>query len=585
MSKDLLRLPPERILVEQLQLFLASIATSLVPVVASVLVVVWISRNDANAVYIALWGMLQVAANMFSARFAMHYADTTMTETRARRAVYTLMLLLAVEGVLWGSLSWLALDSDSLGGGFLVLAIITGMAGGAASVQGVIPVAYFSFILPISVLMVARLWVLEDAVYRSMIFGTVLFSLMMVDLAFRIARTTRTSIELRFENEELMERLHQEKNHAEAAHEEAALANAAKSKFLAAASHDLRQPIHAQGLFLDVLSRTELSPLQQELVGSASAASNASSEMLDTLLDFSRIEAGVVQPEIQLFNVQTLLNKIEREFVQQADANGLEYRSRESTLSLQSDPALLELILRNLVSNAIRYTESGGVMVTCRRRGNHAVLEVFDTGIGIEASQQRAVFREFHQLGNPERDRAKGLGLGLAIVEGLARTLGHALSLDSRLGRGSVFRLTVPLATEAPAATLVLAEPRVTKPLNVRVLVVDDDISVRHSMQHLLRDWGCECRTVESTEDALRLVEDWLPEVIISDYRLRNQCTGVEVIETLQSAIGYRLPAVLITGDTAPQRLREAVDSGLPLLHKPVSPNRLYQELITVLPR
>lgn len=581
----MLRLPPERILVEQLQLFLASIATSLVPVVASVLVVVWISRNDANAVYIALWGMLQVAANMFSARFAMHYADTTMTETRARRAVYTLMLLLAVEGVLWGSLSWLALDSDSLGGGFLVLAIITGMAGGAASVQGVIPVAYFSFILPISVLMVARLWVLEDAVYRSMIFGTVLFSLMMVDLAFRIARTTRTSIELRFENEELMERLHQEKNHAEAAHEEAALANAAKSKFLAAASHDLRQPIHAQGLFLDVLSRTELSPLQQELVGSASAASNASSEMLDTLLDFSRIEAGVVQPEIQLFNVQTLLNKIEREFVQQADANGLEYRSRESTLSLQSDPALLELILRNLVSNAIRYTESGGVMVTCRRRGNHAVLEVFDTGIGIEASQQRAVFREFHQLGNPERDRAKGLGLGLAIVEGLARTLGHALSLDSRLGRGSVFRLTVPLATEAPAATLVLAEPRVTKPLNVRVLVVDDDISVRHSMQHLLRDWGCECRTVESTEDALRLVEDWLPKVIISDYRLRNQCTGVEVIETLRSAIGYRLPAVLITGDTAPQRLREAVDSGLPLLHKPVSPNRLYQELITVLPR
>ena len=144
--------------------------------------------------------------------------------------------------------------------------------------------------------------------------------------------------------------------------------------------------------------------------------------------------------------------------------------------------------------------------------------------------------------------------------------------------------MTVPLATDAPAATPVLAEPRLAKPLFVKVLVVDDDVSVRHSMQHLLRDWGCECRTVESIEDALRVVQDWVPDVVISDYRLRNQCTGMEVIETLRTAVGYKLPAVLITGDTAPQRLREAVESGLPLLHKPVSPSRLYQELVKLLP-
>jgi signal transduction histidine kinase len=583
MRKNLLRLPPERILVEQLRLILVSITTSLLPVTVSVLVILWILRDEGNRFQMGLWGLGQVAASLNAARFARSRAGMPMSEQQAHQAVHRLMLVLALEGTLWGALSWIALDGATLGGSLLVMAIIIGLAGTAAPIQGTLPVAYYAFLLPICVLVGAKLWVLGDLHHRSMFWGMVLCAAMMIGQARRIGRTVLRSIELRFENAELMEKLRLESGHADAARREAEQANLAKSKFLAAASHDLRQPIHAQGLFLDVLARTELSPMQQELLASVGAASTASAEMLNTLLDFSRIEAGVVQPEIQAFKVQVLLNKIEREFVQQADAKGLEYRSRESTLTLQSDPALVEMILRNLVSNAIRYTERGGVLVTCRRRGDKAVLEVYDTGIGIETSQQAAVFREFHQLGNPERDRAKGLGLGLAIVEGLARTLGHRLSLRSKSERGSVFRLTLPVTTAAQSVDPSADEPRAAQLLHVRVLVVDDDESVRHSMLHLLRDWGCECEAVESLEAAVMLARAWTPELVICDYRLRNHCTGVEVIEALRAELGQDLLAVLITGDTAPQRLREAIGSGLPLLHKPVSPSRLYRELVTVL--
>jgi signal transduction histidine kinase len=584
MPKNFLRLPQERILAEQLRIVLDGVVTSIVPVIAGVGLVLWLMRDDPNLQRYCMWGFALVAANLVTARFAQSRNRSPLFESRVYLSVRALMLLLAAEGALWGTLAWLAVDTALVSNSFLVLAIITGTTGMAASIQGAIPVVYASFLLPAAFLVAAKLWLLGDAAHPAMLLGLVMFTAMMLGQANRIASSVLKSVELRFENEELVEKLRLKTDIADSARREAELANIAKSKFLASASHDLRQPIHAQGLFLDVLSRTELNPSQRELLASADAANNASAEMLDTLLDFSRIEAGVVEPHTQAFSVQPLLNKIEREFVQQADEKGLEYRSRESALVLHSDPALINLILRNLVSNAIRYSERGGLLVTCRRRGSDAMLEVYDTGIGIEESQQSAVFREFHQLGNPERDRTKGLGLGLAIVDGLARTLGHSLYLHSKRGRGSVFRLTVPIATEDMALTPLVFEASAARPLNVRVLVVDDDEFVRHSMRHLLRDWGCECKAVETIESALTTARDWAPGVVISDYRLRNQCSGIEVIDALRAELGQDLPALLITGDTAPQRLREAVGSGLPLLHKPVSPSRLYRELMAVLP-
>jgi len=216
----------------------------------------------------------------------------------------------------------------------------------------------------------------------------------------------KESIELRFVNIDLYEQ-------AEAARQQALQANADKSKFLAAASHDLRQPVHAQGLFLEVLGQTRLTPQQQDIVDSLRSATRATRDMLDSLLDFSRIEAGIIHPVKQNFALQTLLHAIENDLAPVADSKKLAYRSRDTRVVVQSDAALVDLILRNLVSNAIRYTNHGGVLIGCRLRGDTVWVEVYDTGIGIAPENQQDIFKEFHQLGNPERDRRKGLGLGL----------------------------------------------------------------------------------------------------------------------------------------------------------------------------
>jgi CheY-like chemotaxis protein len=211
------------------------------------------------------------------------------------------------------------------------------------------------------------------------------------------------------------------------------------------------------------------------------------------------------------------------------------------------------------------------------------VLEVWDTGIGIAPEYQQSIFREFHQLGNPERDQRKGLGLGLAIVDGLARTLGHQLTLVSIPERGSVFRIFLPIASDTLPIVNIPAILRSTQLLKANVLVIDDDENVRIGMRHLLRGWGCECETAEFIEDALALASAHAPDLVISDYRLREQRTGLEAIDAVRELLGSTLPALLITGDTAPDRLREAQSSGIPVLHKPVTPSLLYQSIVTVL--
>lgn len=449
----------------------------------------WLCRHDANQWLLLAWLAAQVFFNIAAVWRTLYLRRQPLDASNVRQRLRSSTLLPTINGLLWAAGIWIMWVPDNLELQLLLILVIAGITQGSLQTLKAHLPALLRFFIPCAGSVVVMAFAYPSPYSLNIGVGTLLYMAWCIGFGITAHRELVQSIRKNFEFEALSISLQEQKDIAEAAIQ-------AKSRFLAAASHDLRQPIHAQGLFLDVLSRTNLSPAQQELVASAGAACSASAEMLNTLLDFSRIEAGVIKPQIRAFMVQPLLNKIEREFAQQADAKGLEYRSRESALAVQSDPALIEMILRNLVSNAIRYTERGGLLVACRRRGSQVLLEVFDTGMGIEATQQRAVFREFHQLGNPERDRTKGLGLGLAIVEGLARTLGHALSLDSRPARGSVFRLAVPLATEAPAAKPAAVEPRAAQPLRLRVLVVDDDESVRYSMEHLLRDWGCECHAV-----------------------------------------------------------------------------------------
>ncbi len=586
-----------RVLVEQLRLVHTNVPLSFVAAGAVSFLVVWVFSAHSMLEPLLAWcgvvWLVVLAANVLARRF-VRSADMAADAPWVTRATITLYTLF---GAVWGSVSWLFdISSITALNMSLITSVSAGMISGGMTFMAPLVRSFAGYATLLLVPLGIRLIGLGEPAYVALGIGCFIYWVTVLVQANIVSKSFQRMIELRFENEDLANRLRDESATALAARAEAEHANQAKSKFLAAASHDLRQPIHAQGLFLEILGQGHLADHQREVLAHARAACAASGDMLNTLLDFSRIEAGVVHPQVQAFALQPLLTRLEVELAPQADTKGLVYRSRETQAVVTSDPALVELILRNLVLNAIRYTEAGGVLLACRQRGASVVIEVWDTGIGIAPAHQREVYREFHQLGNPERDRRKGLGLGLAIAKGLADKLEHTLSLASQVGRGTVFRLSLPLSSTAhskqamhSAATLAAepaAEPAATNPLNAHVLLIDDDETVRISTAQLLRNWGCTCDAAEDITQALGYARQRMPALIISDYRLREQRTGAEAITAVRALCGdVTLPALLITGDTAPERLRNAQASGVPLMHKPVAPADLRQKMLAVLGR
>ena len=356
-------------------------------------------------------------------------------------------------------------------------------------------------------------------------------------------------------------------------------ANLAKSRFLAAASHDLRQPLHALNLFVAQL-RTEADQFERNrVIAQIDAAVTAMDDLFNALLDISKLDAGVLAPDVTDLPLAQMLKRIQRTFAPVAREKGLRLRVVPSNAWVRSDFILLERILLNLVSNAIRYTDRGGVTVGCRRRGRLLRIEVWDSGIGIPEDQRKNVFGEFYQLADPERSRRGGLGLGLAIVDRLCRLLDHGLEVTSTLGRGSRFSVSLPLAAALPQSIEhAIAHKAITDPVRGKViLVIDNDALVLDAMHGLLRSWGCCVVTAESDTSLLASLAaaDLRPDLIISDFRLSNGKTGIEMIGRLRIAFGAPIPAFLITGDIAPERLREARAMGLHLLHKPVGPMAL----------
>jgi signal transduction histidine kinase/CheY-like chemotaxis protein len=479
----------------------------------------------------------------------------------------------SVSSALWGWMGWaLYLPEQPQLVAFICI-VIAGLSCGTIASFAAFPpsatIAQVLLVLPFA----ARSFTTGEGL--APVYG--IFALCLFGVNLYYSRGTYTtllaSVRLRFENAGLVEQLKVERDRAETA-------SLAKSRFLAAASHDLRQPLHALGLFLDSLERHAMSPRQAAVLGHARSASVAASEMLNTLLDYSRLDAGVVQANPVPFAVQPLLGALEQEFGVQADAAGLVYRTRETTSAALADKVLVDLVMRNFIANALRYTQAGGVLVTCRQRAGSLALEVWDTGSGIAPEHQQEIFKEFHQLGNSERDRRKGLGLGLAIVQRLVLAMQARVEVRSSPGRGSVFRLWLPawagaLEDEpgaAPAAQDAMA--------GLRILVIDDDEAVRQGMQSLLESWGCLCICAESAIDAIaRLLPAEPPDVIVTDFRLRNEETGKQALQALRGHLQRPVPAIIMTGDTSPQRLRDAQSTAALLLHKPVSTRQMREAL------
>jgi signal transduction histidine kinase len=394
----------------------------------------------------------------------------------------------------------------------------------------------------------------------------------------------RTSVELRFANLELIAQLQDEKDRVIAA-------DRTKTKFLAAASHDLRQPIHALGMFASTLATLAAQPalkreLMQEITQKLQLSVKGLSSLLNTLLDISKLDAGVVEKHTQKMALQTLFDSVEGEFSEPARQKSLQFKVMKTSAWVMSDPVLLKQILNNLVSNAIRYTEKGRVIVGARRRGGNIEIQIWDSGQGIAADQHEAIFGEFIQLHNPQRDREQGLGLGLSIVKRTAALLDHQIQLRSQLGRGTGFSVFIKAvdAIASPissAPTISAAQPDSIAKVTKTVVLIDDDKDVLEAMRLLVTQWQYQVITAHSADAAVALLAttaiDELNQIvhIVSDYRLADGLNGADAIRAVLNQLKRDVPATIITGDTSPERIREAATSGFKVLHKPLEPELL----------
>ena len=392
-------------------------------------------------------------------------------------------------------------------------------------------------------------------------------------------KNTLLLIGAQFENQALLEQVREEKQSAETSQRVAEQAVVEKNRFLAAASHDLRQPLHALGLFIGALRR-ETAEAQLHLIDSIQGSVGALNHLFNSLLDVSRLDAGVVQAAPKHVFLDDVIHRLHSQYESLADERQLSFEAHCDNLVVFTDAVLLERVLRNLLVNAIHYTDNGKITINCEQVGDLVEVRVSDTGIGIPVSETEAIFSEYYQLNNPERDRNKGLGLGLAIVRRLCDLMDIPISVESTVDQGTTFTLSIANGERrlidrkrSLAGTTDIAE--------LSVLVIDDEKSVLQGMHSILTSWGCRIILAESAADAIAMIaeQDFVPDIIFSDYRLRENKTGVEAIDAVYEELNRNVPAVVITGDTSPKLLKEVVSRGFHLLHKPVTPDTIKQTL------
>ena len=366
------------------------------------------------------------------------------------------------------------------------------------------------------------------------------------------------------------------KEEAEVARAAAERANSAKSKFLAAATHDLRQPVQSLMLLSSAVASIHTERRARELLGHMDQALDALKGLLDSLLDISKLDAGIVMAKVEVFPLSTVLQSIDQVYRPLAAGKKLDWRILAPEVRVRSDPTLLGRMLRNLVENAIRYTETGSVVIDCVPCGEAVRIEVRDTGVGIPAESHEEIFTEFHQIGNQERDQSQGLGLGLAIVRRLSRLLGHGVEVHSELGRGSVFAVEVPLVSAAPAR-IPASAPLSRSKAGRFVLIIEDNAIVRLGLHSILEDWNYHVLSAGSTGEAVEHLasSDRPPDIIIADYRLRDYRTGTEAIRIIRDLFNTRIPSVMLTGENSPDCMRDAEAEDFSILHKPITPVQL----------
>jgi signal transduction histidine kinase/ActR/RegA family two-component response regulator len=542
--------------------------------VAIIAMVAWPSSTPLR---VLTWCGFVIAIQMGLQGLAFRYRKHSIDDIDPKKWGDRFARAAIVAGLVWGSAAFVLVPTDQP----LALALISACLAGRATVSTMThayyPLALNAFTVPIFGMLAARYMTSGD--YANAALGVMWIAVLGYILLFvdKQARALTTQIRVRVENEQLVEELRKQNAIAEQARVRAEEASRSKSRFFAAANHDLRQPLHSLGLFATALRNGSEGRSGIKLVDQILQCTDSLERLFDNLLDISRLDAGQVEVKRNIVPLNDVLSRLRSMFTIPAQEKNLNLRLRPSSFSVTTDSTLLFRVLSNLVSNALRYTDNGGIVVGCRRRGQKVVIEVWDTGIGIPPEHQERIFEEFYQLNNPERDRTRGLGLGLASVRRIAQLLDHPIRLHSRVGKGSRFSIEVPIAdpSRIPTAS-VTVEHKVPNLLGGKfIVVIDDEASVRLGMQSLLESWGCKCLTASDANEALASFNGTAPDFIIADLRLRGEDTGIDAIRILREQLGNAIPAVLVSGDTATEQLRTVSAAGLTMMHKPLKAVRL----------
>ncbi|WOJ94700.1 hybrid sensor histidine kinase/response regulator [Congregibacter variabilis] len=477
----------------------------------------------------------------------------------------------AIAGMIWGASGILLFPAGQLDYQLFILMALFGMTGGSTFTLSIYLPTYYAFSPLVLTPITVKLLSTGETIHLTMAAVTIVFLAALTFFNIKINRSFKNTLQLRFTNLDLIEKLQEQKDEAERA-------NSAKSKFLAAASHDLRQPLYALNLFAAVLDESVTNEKTRKTVLQIKSSVDALQDQFDTLLDISQLDAGTVLAEKKELFLGDIVNRLANTYTLQAQKKGLTLSFENCNYIINSDVNLIERILGNYLSNAIRYTTTGTITMRCIEKDGALIIDVADTGKGIPAESIEDIFEEFEQLDNNERDRQKGFGLGLSIVKRAARLLDHKIHVESEVGRGSVFSIIIDGEHTRSVSDIIVTESGAActgkQPL---VVIIDDEASIREGIADLLDIWGYKTICSANGDQAMEQLKTGMhkPDAIISDFRLKNDETGIDVIRRLHTAFQSDIPALIVTGDIDNERLLALAQSGHIVLHKPVAPSKL----------
>lgn len=550
------------------------LSTAVMPTV--ILLALWHSADHRALIswYIAL--MIAAGAGGF---ITHRYWQTKASNNDAIKWAKYFAFSAGISGLIWGVSVLYFLPDDSMGLQVMLIACVLGMSAGSLIVCAYYLPVFKAYVVPQIMLVIIKLLLLGGEENFGLAVMVLTYLVILLRVAGNQHEFVMNAIRLRFENIELMEDLKDQKKLADDA-------NVAKSRFLAAASHDLRQPMASLSLFAAALcNKTHENSETHELAKRINNSTVGLHDLLNKLLDVSKFDAGAIEPEKQDVSLRRLLKPIFDEAEIFSKTKGVKLIDNAQDVIVHTDPTLLDTVLRNLIFNAYRYTYSGHVEIRTSTQDHQVFIEIVDTGIGIPDEQQAAVFGEFVQLQNPHRDRSQGVGLGLSIVKRICELLEIDISLTSIPNIGSVFLLQVLSGLgEIKSQDISNDISPVARLNNLLVLLIDDEPDVLEGMCLHLDTWGAKAITANDGHTAIEILtqNQQIPDVVLSDFRLPGDLNGLQTIDRIHELVGKRVPAMIITGDTGMEEVKQIKASGIPVLHKPIALSKLKSFLLSV---